>query len=183
MRNIGIVLGIETTGLSATEDDIWEIAYLQIDLDTNEILESFSEQVLHNRALVDRLPDSLRELHDRRYDTTIALLRNEAANHLASILRFSPHIIGMNPAFDMMRIELFLRRFIPNYEPTWHHHLIDLEVMMFTSLPLEERKIPWQSDDLSRQIGIDPDAYLRHTAMGDVQWSFDVWKKLCHRYK
>jgi DNA polymerase III alpha subunit (gram-positive type) len=42
MRNIGIVLDIETTGLSATEDDIWEIAYLQIDLDTNEILESFS---------------------------------------------------------------------------------------------------------------------------------------------
>jgi hypothetical protein len=34
---------------------------------------------------------------------------------------------------------------------------------------------PWNSNDLSRGLGIDPDAYERHTALGDARWVRDQY--------
>lgn len=43
---------------------------------------------------------------------------------------------------------------------------------------LDARKtagLPIDSEDISRAVGIDPDKYPRHTAMGDACWARDVW--------
>ena len=69
-------------------------------------------------------------------------------------------------------------------EPSWHYHLIDVENLIvgymrgkMPSLPsvtwpafASLTKPPWNSEDLSRAVGVDPDYFKRHTAMGDVLW-------------
>lgn len=35
--------------------------------------------------------------------------------------------------------------------------------------------LPIDSEDISRAVGIEPDKYPRHTAMGDACWARDVW--------
>jgi hypothetical protein len=32
-----------------------------------------------------------------------------------------------------------------------------------------------KSDDLSRAVGVDPDDYYRHTALGDCRWMRDLY--------
>lgn len=34
---------------------------------------------------------------------------------------------------------------------------------------------PWGSEDVSRALGIDPDDFARHTAMGDVLWAMAIY--------
>ena len=38
--------------------------------------------------------------------------------------------------------------------------------------------LPWNSDDLSRAIGINPDDYRRHEAMADVEWARDIYDRV-----
>jgi hypothetical protein len=33
---------------------------------------------------------------------------------------------------------------------------------------------PWDSEALSRALGVDPDTFARHTAMGDVRWAMAI---------
>lgn len=37
--------------------------------------------------------------------------------------------------------------------------------------------LPWNSNQLSRRLGVDPDEFPRHTAMGDVQWCLAQWRQ------
>jgi hypothetical protein len=34
---------------------------------------------------------------------------------------------------------------------------------------------PWDSEVLSRAVGVDPNAYERHTALGDARWARDIY--------
>ena len=34
---------------------------------------------------------------------------------------------------------------------------------------------PWSSDGLSSAVGVDPEQFERHTAMGDVRWVMAQW--------
>lgn len=34
---------------------------------------------------------------------------------------------------------------------------------------------PWRSEDVSRALGINPDDYARHTALGDVRWAMAIY--------
>jgi DNA polymerase III epsilon subunit-like protein len=38
--------------------------------------------------------------------------------------------------------------------------------------------LPWNSNQLSRRLGVDPDNFARHTAMGDVQWCLAQWRAM-----
>lgn len=67
--------------------------------------------------------------------------------------------------------------------PPWHYHLIDVEnlaVGWLAALPLGDPRrdaltLPWNSDDMSRAVGVDPDRFKRYTAMGDVRWAMAIY--------
>jgi hypothetical protein len=83
------------------------------------------------------------------------------------------HIIGAVPSFDTIRLSKLLEHCNPhgNSAP-WHYHLIDVENIVVGFLAGGEVLMapPWDSDNLSLAIGVDPQQFQRHTAMGDVQW-------------
>lgn len=119
---------------------------------------------------------------------------SDAAKLLKNFLTGRPHIVGAVPNFDTERIAHQILR--PNgIGELWNYHLIDVENLavgrLHAQLELVEAmttanhpiriagpehllrqllQLPWNSNDVSRALGVDPDLFDRHTAMGDVQW-------------
>ncbi|WP_301119837.1 hypothetical protein [Mycolicibacterium fortuitum] len=104
-----------------------------------------------------------------------------------------PHIFGAVPDFDTTRLTRLLVRNgfagvtrdariilqeqgMPHRLP-WHYHLTDIENVAVGYLAARGKLMapPWKSDDLSRAIGINPEDFDRHTAMGDVLWVRAQW--------
>lgn len=72
----------------------------------------------------------------------------------------------------------------PNgFADPWHYHLIDIENVIVgwirghhafagSDTPILP---PYKSDELSETVGVDPEQFTRHTAMGDVLWVRAQW--------
>lgn len=188
-----VFLDTETTGLSL-DDDIWEFAAIRREEDGSESeLHLF---IAHDPAKCERLPESFRKDHIARFPDSVCMgsLRggsvqpSEAAAHIVRLFADRPHVVGAVPNFDTERLALLLRRY--GFEPGWHYHLIDVENLAVGFLAgeihaeqiygLNPRRsvpgLPWDSDELSRRVGIDPPGEgERHTAMGDARWAMRLY--------
>jgi hypothetical protein len=178
-----IFLDTETTGLDLN-DDIWEFAAIRREPDgvTTE-LHLFIE---HDEQKCRNLPESFLTDHLARFPShKTETPRSSAAHQIGHFLSRNggerPHIVGAVPNFDTERIALLLGTVLRS--PEWHHHLIDVENLavgwLVRQIPLGGRNDlltpPWESDDLSRAVGIDPPGDERHTAMGDVLWAMHLY--------
>jgi hypothetical protein len=188
-------LDTETTGLSL-DDDIWEFGAIVREPDGTEW--EYHLFIQHDVQRCNTLPPEFLADHQARFPIggdgwhPDVKTRKEAAHEIAKILSGRPHIVGAVPNFDTERIAILLRRF--GLEPDWHYHLIDVEAMavgwahgVFRQTadqlaaqgmphdaidkgPRLVTGLPWDSNTLSRALGVDPDAYARHTALGDARW-------------
>lgn len=102
------------------------------------------------------------------------------------------HLVGAVVSFDA---EVLAARMRANgICPSWHYHLIDVEALAAGFLaqwaasgrrglnpapasPDEDwpHEPPWDSAELSRLVGVDPDAFDRHTALGDARWARAIY--------
>jgi hypothetical protein len=74
-------------------------------------------------------------------------------------------IVGSRPWFDAQMLADFLRE--QRLRPAWHYHFVCVE-----NLIAGNKKIPppWNSNDLSRAIGVDPSQFNKNTAGGCARW-------------
>ena len=177
-----VFLDTETTGLSL-DDDVWEVAAIRREEDGSE-----SEHHLfirHDQDKCQRLPESFRADHLKRWDFTESIDPDEAAAYLEPLLGDGrPHIVGAVPNFDTERLALLLRTY--GFKPGWHYHLIDVENLAVGYLAAMQRltaikcvpDMPWNSDTLSRAVGVEPPTDARHTAMGDVRWAMAIYDRV-----
>lgn len=100
------------------------------------------------------------------------------------------HIVGAVSSFDEERLWKLLRRH--HACPTWHYHLIEVEnlavgwvkaVHLDSDQEAWERgdgiaSPPWDSEELSRAVGVDPDQFDRHTALGDARWAKAIYDRV-----
>lgn len=182
-----VIMDTETTGLSL-DDDIWEFAALRRERNGRETTHHFF--LRHDTAKCLRLPEPFLTDHQARFPTsdtpewhTDVLSQPDAADYLARyVFTDRPHVVGAVPNFDTERVALLLRAH--GHEPGWHYHLIDVENLAVGYLAglraagagenghdAELPALPWNSDDLSRAVGVEPPTTARHTAMGDVLWA------------
>lgn len=109
------------------------------------------------------------------------------------------HLAGAVVSFDAAMLDHLLRA--NGVVPSWHYHLIDVEALAAGSIagswdacnslrsgcgnhhgdgPTEdEYKValpPWDSNALSRAVGVDPDDFDRHTALGDCRWAKAIYE-------
>lgn len=141
---------------------------------------------------LDELPEPFAEDYQQRYDPALAYDERGAAAAIANFLD-GAHIVGAVPNFDTTRLTRLLVRNglagvtrdarvilneqdMPHRLP-WHYHLIDIGNLAVGYLRGRGATVnpPYNSDDLSRMLGVEPDAYPRHTAMGDVLWIRDQY--------
>lgn len=187
-----VFLDTETLG---TEIDapIWELAAVRRNANGNETpLHLFIDHDPEPWMSNPKFPESFKADYCARYRTERSISRADAAGVLKNFLTGRPHIVGAVPNFDTERIAHQLLRPKGIGEP-WHYHLVDVENLIVGYLhgvaarAIDEARewgdvpdpalvnrtmpMPWNSNDLSRAIGVDPDQYDRHTATGDVRWA------------
>lgn len=101
------------------------------------------------------------------------------------------HLVGAVISFDEERLRRLLRKH--HACPTWAYHLVDVEALAAGWLAANERDPlpgkgpdesgtpgkwapPWRSDDLSAAVGVDPEQFDRHTALGDAYWARAIYE-------
>ena len=165
----------ETTGL-AQADDIWEFAGIRREQDGSQTeLHLF---IQHSVEKCHRLPSAFHADHGKRWDESKAVTQAAAASRIAAFMGRKAHIVGAVPNFDTERISLLLHKF--GLAPDWHYHLIDVETLAVGFLARAGTKVslPWDSDELSAKVGVEPPTDARHTAMGDALWAMSIYDRV-----
>jgi len=171
-RNVCFV-DTETTGLDPERHEIWEVGL---------ILPGGTEhewQLPVDLSRADPIALNIGRFHERRW---LPVLRSadreptapgrqtapdEFAYHFVRMTR-GLHLCGAVVSFDAERLWKLLRA---NGEcPMWHYHLIEVEALAVGWLAGHVTP-PWDSNELSRAVGVDPDQFDRHTALGDARWA------------
>lgn len=182
-------LDVETTGLHPTEHDIWEVGLI-LDPPTPVL---FAQQLgfMFEPAgeYLWQLPVSLAKadligLNIGQFNTRYKPADTTDPGHFAyqfSQLTWGRHIIGAVPSFDTERLGTLLRA--NGQAAGWHYQPIDFETLIVGWLRAQGSRLqdgdllelPWNSNDLSRAVGVDPTQFDRHTALGDCQWAKACW--------
>ena len=172
-----VFLDCETLGLDIT-DPIWEVAAIRREPDGTETRHHWHVGGEFGQPVTPApdFPERFRADFDRRYGVDQPIEPwPYVASQLELLFHDRPHVVGAVPNFDTERIARQLD------VDGWHYHLIDVENLAVGYLsgrgePLPP--LPWNSDDLSRAIGINPDDYRRHEAMADVEWARDIYDRV-----
>ena len=177
-----VFMDTETTGLSLA-DDIWEFAAIRREGDgtPDYPLHLFIE---HDPEKAAQLPEPFRRDLEARFDPDAAISARDAARLIAHSLRpgangEKAHVVGAVPNFDTERLAVLL--VAHDLAPRWHYHLIDVENLVVGFVlggGFAAPSLPWDSDELSRLVGVEPPADGRHTAMGDALWARDIYDRL-----
>lgn len=173
-----VFLDVETLGLGAAP--IWEISGFRVvdgKVENAGFLELFVD---HDPALMDpTLPQAFRDDYQKRFTDAKPLTVSpaKAVQAISYLARGRALVCGSNPGFDMQRIEAMARD--NGLEPPpWHYHPEDVPTLARGWL--HGKGIypapPWKSDLIAQMCGVDPRDYARHTAMGDCQFMWDLWK-------
>lgn len=177
-----LFLDTETLGLDPYAP-VWELAALRRAEATEE--NGWTEEETTVQMLVQHtdaakwlatLPEQFRADYVNRYDPDAAVPISEAVDTLMEFAKGRPLLIGSNPGFDSERIR---RQWLEpiGVDAPWYYHLEDIASIVKGFLAARKALdfTMVKSDDMSRAIGVNPDDYDRHTAMGDVLWTRDQW--------
>lgn len=139
-------------------------------------------------AISSRRPLEVLAGRDRTLRSIVPTLRlADWATTFVNLTR-GAHLVGNVVSFDEERLRRLLRRH--GQCGMWHYHLVDVEALAAGWLaahhrgqspdgPLDDRfdlaRPPWDSTELSLAVGIDPESYDRHTALGDARWARDTY--------
>lgn len=181
-----VFLDTETTGTDPERHEVWEIGLivaeevphdpgiewreyrylLPVDLSKADAtalrISHYYERSAPLRAMLPG--ESYDAMHIRSDGSEEVAYSHRLALELAT-LTANKHIVGAVPSFDAAFLTKWLHKF--SLTPAWHYHLVDIEVIVAGDQRVEP---PWSSDELSISVGVDPEVFDRHTALGDARW-------------
>jgi hypothetical protein len=179
----------ETTGLHPDYHQIWEVALLLEDQGTTT---EHVWQLPVDLGRADPMALGIGRFHERR-TVAEALSAPSTFAREFSHLTAGAHLVGAVISFDEERLRRLLRR--EHQCPTWHYHLVDVEALAAGRVAADayvesavivdladgstvrvDGRPPWKSDHLSRAIGVDPDDFDRHSALGDARWARAIYQ-------
>jgi DNA polymerase III epsilon subunit-like protein len=121
---------------------------------------------------------------------TVAVREGDVLSRVEELTR-GAHLVGCVPNFDAEVLGARMRAC--GLLPSWHYHLIDVEMLTVGYLrglttfdaprnDLQELlhttplRLPWDSEALSRALDVEPPGEAdRHTALGDARWARDMF--------
>ena len=199
-----VFIDTETTGVHPGRK-VWEVAMIRRDASGDTETEFFVEVDLSDadpfglnvgrfyerhplgRYLSGRAPERYPDpFNSEMIDEEIALPLDDAAAQIARVTH-GAHLVGAVPNFDADTLAPLLREH--RLIPAWHYHLIDVEALAVGWLEGQAAAaraeidnsitsgmaLPWNSEDLSRAVGVDPERFDRHTALGDAKWARAIY--------
>jgi DNA polymerase III epsilon subunit-like protein len=189
----------ETTGLDPDRHEIWEVGLILPDDSEHRWF------LAVDLGQADPFALKIGGFHDRHPqghnvtggEITMSVL---FARQFARLTR-GLHLAGAVVSFDEERLRKFLRA--NGACPEWHYHLVDVEALVAGWIAGQQAAVseisnltgepvlsdfecwtvaegiggepPWKSDDLSRAVGVEPDRFERHTALGDARWAKAIY--------
>lgn len=195
-----VFVDTETTGLSAERHEVWEVGVIA-DADEYRWMLAVDLRLADPIALDigrfhERHPQGNRFPHGSKDAPRIEQLDDFAAWFAETT--HGRHLVGAIPSFDEERLRKILLG--QGVAPSWHYHIIDVEALMVgwlyatraarlesiarsqtTYPPPEVPTLPWKSEDLSRALGVNPDEFEKHTALGDARWAKAIYEKVMGR--
>lgn len=161
-----VFLDTETTGLDPARHDVWEVGLI---VDGQEITYRIRPLLATADAYALSLTDYYRRTNatDWKWDEGG---RDHVARRIAT-LTAGRHLVGAVPSFDAPFLDRFLRA--NGAAPAWHYHLVDVEALAAGKVGIAP---PWDSEELSRAVGVDPTQFERHTALGDARWAKAIYE-------
>lgn len=160
----------ETTGLYPQfGHEVWDIAAIARFADGTEEEHQWLVQPQH-LELADPMALKIGRFYDRATRTWAD--PGEVAHQLARLLN-GAHLVGNVTHFDAQMLQRFARQ--QGFCLTHHYHLVDVENLIAGKLGIPP---PWDSTELSLKMGINPDDYERHTAIGDARWARDLYDRV-----
>jgi DNA polymerase III epsilon subunit-like protein len=170
----------ETTGLDAERHEIWEVGlivgederhwFLPVDLGRADAI------ALRIGGFHERHPNGLHT----QVDSAMGPFVTELSDFAEDFANWTQgcHLVGAVISFDEERLRKLLRA--NGACPEWHYHIIDVEPLaighaMGTNPDWGSFTLPWKSDEVSRSVGVDPDQFDRHTALGDARWAKAIY--------
>jgi len=176
-----VFLDTETLGL-ALYAPIWEFAAIRIaapvaDVAAGKVLDQVEFLVEHDTSYgTGQLPESFAEDYRARYRAEFAWPTAIAARKIHEITD-GAIVAGSNPSFDIDRLELLLKAH--GFDPAWHYHPLDIPSMAAGWHAANGGTgVKWRSTELSELVGVQPDDFERHTALGDVKWCLAQWEAM-----
>ncbi len=152
----------ETTGLDPDRHEIWEVGLIAADGKEHEWWLPVDVSQADAYAL------TLSGYYTRGQGRTSKL--SDFATEFRR-LTMGCHLAGAVISFDEERLRKLLRA---NGEcPMWHYHLVDVEALAAGKLGVGP---PWDSEQLSEMVGVDPSEFVRHSAIGDARWAKAVYE-------
>jgi hypothetical protein len=186
----------ETTGLDPERHEIWEVGLILPDGSEH------SWQLPVDLSRADSIALNVGQFHERRQLQGLGFVSpaelSEWCSRFVALTR-GLHLAGCVVSFDAERLAKLLRA---NGEcPMWHYHLIDVEALAagYVSAKCEgegwdgtkgtvrvdrqdgsvnniDGRPPWKSVDLSLAVGVNPEDFEKHTAMGDARWAKAIYE-------
>lgn len=153
----------ETTSLDAETGEIWEAALIEPDGTEHQ----WFLPVDLGRA--DPLSLRIGRYYERHPDADGTGLVSDPLDFAYDFSRLTAdkcHLIGAVISFDEERLRKLLRA--NGACPDWAYHLVDVEALIAGMLAIPP---PWDSTELSLAVGVKPDEFEKHTAVGDALWA------------
>lgn len=180
----------ETTGLDAERHEIWEVGLI---LPNSEERHWFLDV---DETKADPFALSIGGYHERHPHGRLcpdppavyAAKEYAAKSHFAyefAHLTHGLHLAGAVVSFDEERLRKLL--LAQGHLPGWHYHLVDVEALAAGALAEIRRQSkdpdgefdpapPWNSATLSAGVGVNPNDFDRHTALGDARWAKAIYE-------
>ena len=160
----------ETTGLNPFLHEPWEVGVIFVVEGMDPVEKRWLLPVDH---LEWSEPAALKiggflQRHDRDKLTDPGLFAHEFMQMTRDAI-----IVGVNPTFDIQMLTHYL--FQHGGVPTWHYQPVCLSNLIAGKFG---KPPPWRSHELSRLVGVNPDAFDRHSALGDCRWTKAMYDAL-----
>ncbi len=166
-----VFIDTEATGLDHTRHELTEVAWIVRFEDGSQL----ERQYFPEHTIDGATPEAL-EL--TRYQERIAPQRRAPASEwLAQFLEDATdaYLVGAVPDFDAHHLERMCRKM--GVEPTWDHHLVDVETL---ALPLiaPGAEGPRSLAKTCQALGLDHDKDQAHGALYDAQQAMRVFDRV-----
>lgn len=172
---------IETTGLDADLHEIWEVGLIVDEVEHHWFL-------LCDPGHADPRALEIGRFYER-YPYHWDGPAGEGAEDLVGTVQFAEefaaltrdrHLVGAVVSFDEERLRRLLK--VSGGCPAWHYHIIDVEALAVGYLSGHGMKgtwtLPWNSKELSRAVGVAPELFDAHTALGDARWAKALYEAI-----